>query len=47
MKKYLVAFFAIWISFALFNLSSLKAQYFNKYYTWASEKHMWPGNDIN
>lgn len=28
-----------------FAQNQASAQYFNKYYTWASEKHMWPGED--
>lgn len=47
MKKF--SFLVLTITIVIVSLSFLStnanAQYFNKYYTWASEKHMWPGSD--
>jgi hypothetical protein len=46
MKKSFVLLMFIFFLFASFS-NNIQAQYFNKYYTWASEKHIWPGtNDV-
>jgi hypothetical protein len=43
MKKNFIFLLLSVLILSLFSIISANAQYFNKYNTWASEKHIWPG----